>query len=1063
MRDKRVFQPLAAAAVALAALFLLAYLILPPGSFTLRFVLFLVIVAALTGSGMLYLAEARLGWARRRVDRLLSALAAGKLDVGMEGESLEVQSEYPGFQKLLRSFRNIIAYLQDTSENVALASGRISEKTRKLMTDAGEQVQSTEVGRQSVQQLDQEIEKVVMSVDALSGFIEQTSVSILEMRSSIEEVVEATHELSILTDENASSIEEMSRSIEEVAGHSDSLSSFAIQNSSAMVQMDATIGQIEENIKETEQITRQVTETSEEGMRVVGDTQRGLEKIHRAMSTTLEAIEGLGGRSKQIGNILKVIRDIADQTNLLALNAAIIAAQAGEHGKSFGVVAEEIRDLAERAAASTSEVGELIQGVQQDVESVARVAKDGMARAEEGLRMGKGSEEALARITQTISTAGTNVSHIARAATEQSKGSKQVTAAIEEMTRRIERISLATREQAQTSQLISKKTGNMQGLTRAVDNAMQDQAGGSNSITHGMEQVRSSVESIQRALLAMSQAGQRMVSAMEVIGGASQQNLSGARDLSATSNILRQDSLLLVEELSAFSIPKPVQGGELRAAYTHHAYKLDPAYGGLLRDGEILYNLYEGLVKFGNGTRLLPAAAREWHVSSDGRTYTFFLRPEARFHSGRRITAQDVVFSFERALSPRLDNDGKWFLEWAEGMEEYSQGKADHVRGLRALDESTVEIRLREPLAFFLFMLTEHQANIVPTEAVDETTLRLLRPIGSGPFRLVEAQTHRVTMEAFREYYEPGIPYVDRLVFDYSGKDGSDVVEMLKHGGYHYAPAMSNDALESLLADPVWENQVESTVLLNTSIVSIRNDHPTFTSREVRQALNYALDQETLVARYAHLRPTPAKGILPPGILAYNPQRKGYGYDPDRARWLLSRAGYPSGFEISVPLDASRVNQLGDFQALMEMLARVGVRIEAPVLSHEDFEALRKRQGGRPPLYGTGWFADYPDPDNFLYVLFHSKAGDPLGLFYSNPELDDLVERARRTLDLDERVALYHRAEDIVVEDAPCIFLYHSRGVVPHTPEVMGMKLSLTPPTVRPDTTWLLRPSGAGN
>lgn len=1056
MKNSAAIRSLGAAVGTFAALLLLAILLLPSGSVTLRLAFFLLVSAAIAGPLVVYWSDLRSNISRRKIDRLLSALAAGNLDAGVEGGTPETLAEYPGFQKLLRSFRNLIAYLQDTSENVAVASGRISDKTRKLMTDAGDQVESTQIGRQSVQQLDQEIEKVVMSVDALSGFTEQTSVSMLEMRSSIEEVVEATHDLSVLADENASSIEEMSRSVEEVAGHADSLSSFAIQNSSAMVQMDATIGQIEENIRETEQVTTQVLQTSQEGTRVVGDTQKGLEKIHRAMATTLEAIDGLGVRSKQIGSILKVIRDIADQTNLLALNAAIIAAQAGEHGKSFGVVAEEIRDLAERASASTSEVGELIQGVQQEVEAVSRVARDGMARAEEGLRIGKSAEESLARITQTLSAAGTNVSHIARAATEQAKGSRQVTEAIEEMTRRIERISLATREQAQTSQLISKKTLDMQGLTRAVDNAMRDQASGSNSIAEGMEQVRVSVESIQRALLAMSQAGQRMVNATEVIGGAAQQNLSSARDLSGTSNILRQDSLLLVEELSNFSIPKPVRGGEIRAIYTGHDYKLDPAYSGLLRDGEILFNIHEGLVKFGNGTRLMPGLAKEWQISSDGLVYTFFLRPEARFHHGHRVTAQDVVFSWERALSPRLDNGGKWFLGWVEGIDEFAAGRAEHIRGLKVIDEGTVEVRLREPLAFFLFMLTSHQADVIPVDCVDQETLRLLRPIGAGPFRVADANPTRVTMEAFRDYHEEGIPYVDRLVFDYSAKDGDDLIEMIKGGAYHLAPAMSNEALEKLLQEPLWENLVETTVLLNTSVISIRNDEVLFSKKEVRQALNYAVDLESLVASYTHTRPTPARGVLPPGLLAYDSSRKGYGYDPEKARWLLARAGHAGGFEVRVPVDTSRVNQMRDFQSIVEMLGKVGVRIDTEPVTHEEFVAIRKRHGS-PALYATGWYADYPDPDNFLYVLFHSRGGDPLSLHYSNPQLDDLVERARRSLDLDERIALYRQAEDIIIDDAPCIFLYHSRGVVPHTPDVMGMKLSLTPPTVRPDTLWLTR------
>jgi ABC-type transport system substrate-binding protein len=123
-------------------------------------------------------------------------------------------------------------------------------------------------------------------------------------------------------------------------------------------------------------------------------------------------------------------------------------------------------------------------------------------------------------------------------------------------------------------------------------------------------------------------------------------------------------------------------------------------------------------------------------------------------------------------------------------------------------------------------------------------------------------------------------------------------------------------------------------------------------------------------------------------------------------------------------------------------------------ISHDEFEVRRKR-GGRPHLYSTGWYADYPDPDAFLFVLFDSKAGDALELRYTNPKLDELVEKGRRTLDMEERVALYERAEDLLIEDAPCIFLYHSRGVIPHRPEVRGLKLSITPPVIRPWNVWL--------
>ncbi len=1038
-----------------ACLALLGLVILPSGTFTWRFWLFIVLGGFLLGLGHSYAGRKGRERARESLDGLLGALSQGDLTAGHDEQAEAVAEEFPGFRQVLRSFQNLITYLQDTSESVSAASGSISGKTRVLFREVTDQVESVSAARDSIRQLDKDIEQVVDNVDNLSNFSEETGSAILEMRASSEEVLTSTHNLASFVDEIGASIEEMTRSIEEVAENTEGLSSFAIQNASAMVQMDATIGQIEENIKETEGLSSQVGEAAKAGTKVVRDTVKGLEKIHSVMTANLEAMDSLSLRSKEIGTILKVIREIADQTNLLALNAAIIAAQAGEHGKSFGVVADEIRDLSERTAASTSEVGAITATIQKQVDQAVRVAREGMSSVDEGLTLGNASESHLHSIGQLIELAGTGISHIARATSEQSKGSKQVTAAIEEMTKRIERISTATREQAKTSQLINEKGLVMKDLTESVDRAMSEQASGSEGIAASMDRVRSSVESIQKALISMSHAGQKIVTAMDTISGASQQNLSGARDLSATSSVLRQESLLLVEQLGSFRLPKPVYGGELRVGYVGYDYNMDPAFGDNVRDSALLFNFNEGLVSYGNGTKLVPALAERWDVSMDGLVYTFHLRPEAVFHNGRKVVAEDVIFSWHRALSPKLGKTGQWFLTAVQGADEFMAGKVPKIEGIRAIGQGSLEVRLREPLAFFLSMLTAPEASVIPREAVDEKTFRIVKPLGCGPYRVVEAAPDHVAFERFREYHERGIPYTDRLVFDYVSASEEELAESLKAGRTDVAMALSSGGLEGLLSDPFWENNTEHTVLLNTQVHVIRNDMAPGNIKEFRQALNYAVDREGLLARYPHVRSTPARGILPPGILGYKSDRKGYIYDPERARWLLAKAGFPKGLDLSLALDQGRPTQFEEALLVLEMYRAAGVRFTPEPVSHDEFEARRKAIGGRPLLYPSGWYADYPDPDSFLFVLFHKQGGDALQHRYYNPQLDELVERARRSLDVEERALLYQEAEDLLVEDAPSVFLSHSWGMIPHGPDVMGMKLSFTPPIMRPHHVWL--------
>jgi ABC-type transport system substrate-binding protein len=1034
---------------------LLASLLLPPAIMsTGSFWIFLVVFSLFVGTGLSLFVSSIVNKQRENTEKVLVDLAQGRLASDNREHFQIVVAHHSGFRRLLRSMRNLIHYLQDMGENVSDVAGGITIKTRNLISDAKEQVSSVSQANKSIKQLDKEIETVVEEMDSLSNFAEQTASSVLEMRSSIDEVAEASHRLATFVDEITSSMTEMSASFEEVAENTNSLSAFAVQNSASMVQMDATIGQIEENIRDTESLSQQVSQVARIGFQTVQDTVRGLEKINESVSLNQGAMESLGKRSREIGKILSVIREITDQTNLLALNAAIIAAQAGEHGKSFGVVAEEIRDLAERTASSTAEVTDIIHSIHKDIEIAGKTASEGMLRAQEGVRLGRAALENLQRISDAISGAESSISHIARAAAEQAKGSTQVTAAIEEMAKRIERISIATGDQAKTSQVIAKRSVTMVELTDAVDRATHDQAKGAEMISDGMERVKVAIASAHKALISMSKLGQQMVEAVDTIKMASDQNLGSARDLSSTSSNLRQDSLLLVEELSKFELPKPHRGGEVRIGYTRHAYNIDPVYGNLRMNHEISHNFNMTLVKFGHGTRVIPSLAKEWQVSADGLSYTFKLRNDVCFHNGRKVTARDVLFSWHRALSPLLDNEGKWFLNWVEGAEEFIEGRTKTISGLKAMDESTVEIHLTEPLAFFLNMLTAIEASVIPSEAVDESTLRMIRPIGCGPYKVVDTDRNRVVFERFADFYDKNMAYIDKIVFDYSAKTPDDLVAALKEGSVDVLPSLAKEALEELFKEEEWQSQVESALLLSTTFFTFRCDIGPFAQKEVRQAANFAVDKESLVSEHPATEPKPALGIFPPGILGFNPLQRGYQYDPDRAKWLLTKAGYPDGFHVKVTVDESRVNQRKDFDFVVSNFKAVNIHIDEELVSHDEF-AQRNKKEGRPPIYATGWYADYPDPDNFIYVLFHSKSGDILGTKYVSAEIDSLAERARRSLDLDERIELYRKAEEVLLDDAPLLFLYHEKAVVPHRREVLGLKLFLVPPMVRPEYLWM--------
>ena len=230
------------------------------------------------------------------------------------------------------------------------------------------------------------------------------------MSASIEEVSRISDTLADFVDETASAIEEMIVSINEVATNTESFSSFAIQTASSMVQMNVTTEEIGKSAKQSSELAKSVKEAASEGRQAVSGTVEGMQRIEAAMSEAKSALAELADRSDEIGEIVRVIDEIAGQTNLLALNAAIIAAQAGDRGKAFGVVADEIRDLSERTSLSTDEIGTLISNVQRSVERATEQMTTSAQRVSEGVGLTARAEQVLGKILDLTARSTNSIS-----------------------------------------------------------------------------------------------------------------------------------------------------------------------------------------------------------------------------------------------------------------------------------------------------------------------------------------------------------------------------------------------------------------------------------------------------------------------------------------------------------------------------------------------------------------------------------------------------------------------------------------------------------------------------
>ncbi len=446
--------------------------------------------------------------------------------------------------------------------------------------------------------------------------------------------------------------------------------------------------------------------------------------------------------------------------------------------------------------------------------------------------------------------------------------------------------------------------------------------------------------------------------------------------------------------------------------------------------------IYSGLVSFDPYLNLTPDLAESWSVSQDGTVYIFTLRQNARFHDGRPVTAQDIIYSWERAASPALHSDtALTYLGDIVGVREMAAGQADHISGLEVLDTHTLKVTIDAPKPYFLLKLTYPTAFVVDQANVESGDEWFRTPNGTGPYKLSEwRRFEQITYEANPDFYmgKPSIPYVIVKLYSGVGVRLYEAGEIDITGIGYYAAERFLDPSEPL------HNELITGVDLCTGYVVFDVTQPPFDDVKVRQAFSMAFDRQKYIDVVLSARALPAIGIFPPGLPGFNIGLNGLPYDPDRARQLLTESKYGKDLPPIVYTDAGIGSYIGaDVAALAQMWQQVlGVKITVENLEpNYYYEKIIAGQHGQ--IFGGGWCADYPDPENFADVLFHSGSTQNTG-GYSNPDLDALLERARVEQNVSKRIEIYQQAEQIIVDNAPVLFTTHSLSYLLVKPYVKG-------------------------
>lgn len=482
---------------------------------------------------------------------------------------------------------------------------------------------------------------------------------------------------------------------------------------------------------------------------------------------------------------------------------------------------------------------------------------------------------------------------------------------------------------------------------------------------------------------------------------------------------------------------------------------LDPVAGYDTASWGFEQMLFDTLVRYSDsGVDLVPDAAIAWESSADARTFTLHLRHNIRFSTGRALTSADFKFEIERVLDPANNSQGIEYYRGITGAEQYSRGAAKTVTGIDTLDRWTITFHLTKPDPIFLAKLAMPFAAAVPREIVARYGREFSRhAVGSGPFMLKEWQSgQRIVIVRNPYYFAIGIPHLDAVI-EQMGVD--DNLEWLKYEtGEIDISAIPPAEFPYVMKTPRLKSLTLKLVTLATDYLGMNCQMPPFTDVRVRRAFNYAINKDKLIAVF-NRRGVAASGILPPGLPGYDPAIHGYAYDPAKARQLLEQAGSPREFVAQLWIRADET-QMMLAQSIQQDLALVGIHILLkPVAWPPLLEAIR--QPGTVELALSGWEADFPDPENFLEVLFaRNQWGANNNSFYYNPKVDALFAEAAHLTNMKQRYSIYDEAQKMIVGDAPWVFLYYPVAYAIRQPWVHGYVLNpMRPP--RLERVWLDR------
>lgn len=487
---------------------------------------------------------------------------------------------------------------------------------------------------------------------------------------------------------------------------------------------------------------------------------------------------------------------------------------------------------------------------------------------------------------------------------------------------------------------------------------------------------------------------------------------------------------------------EPRRGGTIRftAPYGASFVSNDSHVSNQIQDEIYTYALHSMLYKWDSkaGKPALDLA-KSVTVSPDGKTYTFKLRDDAFFHNGRKMTADDIVWSYTRIMDGAKNYPGARYVARIKGATEVQKGQAKEISGLKKIDDFTLEMTLTDKAdpGYFLF---QGQTAIMPAKEAQAPDF-FNKPIGLGPFKFVEhVPGSRMTFERWEKYYQAGKPYADKLVISPMGEAAArDVAFRNKEID---VSILGSTQYVAYKADPTLSKGILEVAEVFTRNMGMNPSFKPFSDKRVRQAINHAIDSDLIIKRLVRDKAYRAVSWLPLSSPAFDKNAKPYAYDPEKAKKLLAEAGYPDGFEFEWTATPNESWGIPIVEATIPMLAKVGIKVKVKpvetsalggVVVSGDFQAyIWSNTSGPDTLTALKCFHSSTPRSSCNYTTFKNAA------------YDKLIDDASAEADPAKQLELLKKANALLQEEAPVWFFNYNKAVMAYQPWLHGLQPNAT-------------------